>query len=482
MLAVIVSLSSRSIVALVGTWLVATGGCNVVTRVGDLRFDGDTGAGSGAGSAGVGAAAGGAGSGGTGVVIDPPTTQWIKIIGNDQSEAAASVAIGPSDNVFVTGSLAGAVDFGGGALSGSDSEGRMFLASYRSDGTHRWSQLFEPAFNSGTTVVVSPQGDVVVSGNFYLTVDIGPQTLVGGGIYTGVDFLASFTNDGAYRWAYAVENTLRPRAAVGPAGEVVWAGRFAGVAELAGTPVSSPSGSGIGVVELTRDGVVSWVHAVDGAAAFGGADVAVDNSGAVAVAGSFTETVTIGNEALTSLGGVDGLLYRISPEGMPLWARTFGSVDLVVASRVAVGASGDIAVAGVFTGVADIGGKIMTSEGDRDIFVASYTPSGDVRWATALGDAEKNDVKALAVDAAGTVIASIQLGDSTDPVIHLVAFSENGQPVWNLTDVGPGASLQVAFDSGNALYAFGEFRGVADFGEGMVSSAGSSDMFLWKLQ
>ena len=80
-------------------------------------------------------------------------------------------------------------------------------------------------------------------------------------------------------------------------------------------------------------------------------------NGDAIVAGYFTDTADFGSGPLSSAGGYDIFIARYSAgNGACQWARRFGSTGNEYVQGVAVDGSGDIIVAGYFTGTADFGG------------------------------------------------------------------------------------------------------------------------------
>jgi hypothetical protein len=90
-----------------------------------------------------------------------------------------------------------------------------------------------------------------------------------------------------------------------------------------------------------------------------GADVIramrIDPSGNVLVAGTFTGVTTtdgLGGSPLTSLGGTDGFLAKYSSTGALVWSRRFGGTQDELVTDLALDAGGNIFVGGSFQGVA----------------------------------------------------------------------------------------------------------------------------------
>jgi len=99
---------------------------------------------------------------------------------------------------------------------------------------------------------------------------------------------------------------------------------------------------------------------------------------------------------------------------------------------VSVDGIGNIVVTGYFNGTVDFGGGALTSAGGTDIFLANFDASGTHLWSRRFGDASTQRGYSVAVDGMGKIIVT------------------------------------------------GFFRGTVDFGGGVLTSAGNSDIFLAK--
>ncbi|MBI1956110.1 MAG: SBBP repeat-containing protein, partial [Acidobacteria bacterium] len=222
------------------------------------------------------------------------------------------VAVDGSGNVVVTGQFFGTVDFGGGVLSGTGGLD-IFAAKFSgTDGSHTWSKRFGSTSDDyGQGVAVDSSGKVAVTGFFIGTVDFG-----GGGLTSAANtdiFVAKYSGtDGSY----------------------LWSKRF---------------GS-------TSDDI--------------GNSVAVDSSGNVVVTGFFNGTVDFGGGGLTSAESNDIFVAKYSgAEGSHLWSKRFGSTSTDQGLGVAVDSSDNVVVTGLFTGTVNFGGGNLTSAGAEDIFL-----------------------------------------------------------------------------------------------------------------
>jgi hypothetical protein len=111
---------------------------------------------------------------------------------------------------------------------------------------------------------------------------------------------------------------------------VIVVGTFQGQLDFGGgplLPVSGPKGDNVFVVKFGLDGGVLWQKAFGSTGSQGayGHGLAVDASGNLLVAGGFTGNMSLGGTMLSaSAKNQDGFVAKLDPQGNPLWSRRFG--------------------------------------------------------------------------------------------------------------------------------------------------------------
>ena len=138
---------------------------------------------------------------------------WAKSFGDLDDQIGYSVAADNKGNIVLTGTAAGKTDFGGGLL-GSSSSGQIdfFIASFASDGSHRWSKVFgDNNPQAGRDVAVDAAGNVLLTGHFTGTINFdNTTTLTNSGTGSSLDvFVAKFKgSDGTLGWARSFGDTM----------------------------------------------------------------------------------------------------------------------------------------------------------------------------------------------------------------------------------------------------------------------------------
>src|SRR5439155_80341 len=166
---------------------------------------------------------------------------------------------------------------------------------------------------------------------------------------------------------------------------------------------------------MPQGGEFRWATRAGGTGGDLGQGVAIDGSGNVLVAGYFTGTADFGGGPATAIGSYDLFVAKYTGSGAYFWARHFGGTGLVVGQSVAVDANGDVAVTGYFTGTVDFGGGPLTSAGSYDIFVMKLSGAdGSPLWAKRFGSPNDDIGYGVAVDAGGNVLVTGYFRDAAD--------------------------------------------------------------------
>src|SRR5207249_2512817 len=183
-----------------------------------------------------------------------------------------------------------------------------------------------------------------------------------------------------------------------------------------------------------------WSRSIGDSFSNSGNAVAVDPSGHVRVTGAFAGPADFGGGALTS-AGVDIFLAKLSPAGGHVWSRRFGSALATHAGNgVACDGSGNVLVTGSFENSIDLGGGWARSFAHKDVFVAKYSPAGAYLWSRLAGGIYDDAGRGIAVDASGQVAvtgifqAAVNFGTGslisagrTD--IFVVRYAADGTPL-----------------------------------------------------
>lgn len=271
-------------------------------------------------------------------------------------------------------------------------------------------------------------------------------------------------------------------------------GTFEGTVFLGGIAQASVGLSDILVAKLDYDGRWLWASRA-GSTGFDGAQaIATDAAGNSYVVGEFSGTASFGPHRLTSKGGTDAFVAKLDSNGNWLWARSGGGPATEHGWAVGIDGSGNCQVAGSFEGTADFNGAKLYSNGGADVFVLRLNTNGDWQGQRGYGGTGDEYAHAIATDGGGNVVVA---GYFTDPVlfggtwltskgshdVFVAKLDLIGNCLWARSAGGTmgDEAYGIAVDDSANCYLTGEFVGTARYGTTDLVSAGISDIFIAKL-
>jgi hypothetical protein len=262
---------------------------------------------------------------------------------NGPHGAIRSLTVDAQDNVIVTGTYSGTVDFDPGAgtflLTAASAKG--FVWKLNSQGQFLWVKEFDNTFLSGsTTVEVTSQQEIVVAGSFTDTVDFDPGTnsfpLIASGTASDV-VLLKLDAAGNFVWAKSFRST---------GVEITYGAKLAGGDTIfcmirndsaidldPGTGVYYVGGPtmGLAMVKLDPSGNFVWGTATGWDQVGHKPNGWTISENSVWVAGKFTSPIDFdhgtGSQILNPIGTDDAFLLRFGTDGVFQSVVQFGGVD-----------------------------------------------------------------------------------------------------------------------------------------------------------
>jgi hypothetical protein len=329
------------------------------------------------------------------------------------------------------------LDFGGAPLGTQSNTVTTFLVKLDANGNQLWSRIYPGAVSSfATSVAIDAKGTIAISGSMSGALYFGGALV--GGTSAHDTFVAEIDSAGTPLWgrAFVDENVndvyFGHRLAFDSSGDLVVAGSFLGKADVGGGPIGAAGVPGSFVTRLDPLGATVWSDVFpssSGAMKVQGA--AVDGKGNILVSGAFAGAVAfgVGVHQTTGKGDQDLFVVQLDANGKPTWSRSFGDAAGQLFCTLATDASNNVLLAGAFQGQLTIGtGHLATTgEFDLDVFVGALDTLGNGLWSRRFGDSQNQAAGALAVDGAGSpIIAGTFLG----AIDFGGGAITSGQPVW----------------------------------------------------
>ncbi|PIR76760.1 MAG: hypothetical protein COU32_00380, partial [Candidatus Magasanikbacteria bacterium CG10_big_fil_rev_8_21_14_0_10_42_10] len=236
------------------------------------------------------------------VVISSFTTegvfQWTKRLGGSNYSGGNSVTTDSNSNVIVTGYVKGDADLNGNATStdgGAETASStyqnndIFLSSFTSTGTYKWSKRLGGAgADFGLSVTTDNSNNVIVTGYVVGAADLnGDGDSNDGGTeatssYAGTSepFISSFTTEGVYQWSQRLGAASGAGRSIitDSSDNIIVTGEVSGDADLNGDGSTDSSGAesalGYGgndifVTSFSSAGTFKWSQRLGGSDASG---------------------------------------------------------------------------------------------------------------------------------------------------------------------------------------------------------------------
>jgi hypothetical protein len=392
--------------------------------------------------------------------------QWAIDWGNQPAPEGRGVAADGLGNVWLTGYFKGAVDFDPGSDTDIQGEGvsGAFLSKYDSSGEYQMSYTWSTV-GGGNDIQIDNSDNVYVTGSFRGTIDFDPgdgEDLRDGGSNGYDAFLLELNNSGEFVRALIwgdqnISVDTGKALALDPSGDIFVAGSFSktvdfdpGPAEVKRTAFGDKD---MYIVKFNSLGELTWVKtwgSIEYWDREGIEDIALDEmSGDVYVGGYFKDPVDFdpSDSVLmrSSAGLEDAFLSKFDPDGSLVWVKTWGGGDSDEAHGVAVGPDGSVLVTGFFKGKVDFDPGWDTSEIEsfamsRDAFLSKFDSSGVFVYVRTWGGWFDDDAgENVALDSAGNIFLTGRFRDWLD--------FDPGQGMTYLGLDGPGNVFLIRLDS-----------------------------------
>jgi hypothetical protein len=304
-------------------------------------------------------------------VSDGGSTLRVIHVGPAAGVIPGECAVDASGGLVVTGSYTGAPRISGVQMPRAPSnQSAGFVVSYASDGSTRWVNGVAASVGlawRGVTVAGDGSGDVVGVGQFQGSVSIGSNTLTSSGGSGPSTWVARWTPSGQPLWAMSPSGESYGRGVQALGADLIVSGALRGLLTWPGAaPAASNGGRDLFAARLSGAGLARWVRAVGGASEDEGAEVAIGAGGDVFLAGSLSGQATIGSSILGSSGARDLLLARLSNDGNPIEGQLIGGTGDDVGYALDVSGDGRIAYTGFGRGTVDDGSRSIVTLGAID--------------------------------------------------------------------------------------------------------------------
>jgi len=280
--------------------------------------------------------------------------RFVKQFGGSGDDQAWGLTRAPSGDLYLAINTS-SNDFPSGSLSANQYVGETdsALVKLSRNADLKWARQFGSAQNDWAWgVSVSRKGEIYVAGTTFGDIDgAGSEVFHGADSTTGDGFVMRFDRDGRRLWTRQVGGAGSDQmygVAADTLGSLYVAGFTDGALGTTGLLASAGGTDGV-VMKMTREGVVQWVHQHGSAGDEREWSIVVDRRNRVYVAGYTTGAL----DGYANLGASDAYVLRLSTTGSPTSHRQFGTpgIDATETYGVSVGVSpwGNVVLVGTTT-------------------------------------------------------------------------------------------------------------------------------------
>ena len=350
---------------------------------------------------------------------------WATYFGGDTSTWGGALAIDTSGNVYMTGYTYcnGIATKGAFQTFGDTVNGAIYLAKFSPAGKLLWATYY--GFNSwGTGITIDKSGNVWIVGTVdnpsgIITTSGAYQTIFGGGASDA--FIAKFSPSGSLLYStYFGGNgeDIADNIVTDSFGYIYIAGRTTSTSEIATNGAYKTTGDSINgdafLAKFNPSGNLIW------ATYYGGNhlnsttdDLVIDNLSNLYITGYTFSTVGIATSGAfqTSGDSVNGEEYlaKFSSSGSLIWATYDGEYNGLLAVSTDIYNNVYITGNADDTGIATVGAYQTSFAGGNpfgDAFLAKFSPSGSLLWATYYGGGGDDEANNAVTDKSGNVYIS----------------------------------------------------------------------------
>jgi hypothetical protein len=343
-------------------------------------------------------------------------------------------------------------------------------------------------------LAIGAAGETVLIGGFLEATSLfggpvlAPDTKPGSSGSTG--FVAKLDAKGQHVWSRAFQAEAA-RVAVDGAGNVIVLGRFWESTTIDG--VAFQAQSAFLLLKLdAADGHTLWAKSLPyGAYLSRGQALAADAAGNVYFACGPQIFADFAGEPI-----IGGGLIKLGPDGAQLWSRDLLQNEGWAMPVLALAPGGDPILAGTFSDTLDVGAGPWTSDLWQRAFVARYDTAGQIRWGrllSTISTGTSDDVWGVTATTSGDILVAgsfsgtMALGGSVPTLWSTVTLSAyvarldgGGQPLGAARWSGTAEAMATAIAAtGSGMALMGSFRGWLNLGTGPDLGSGSPQEPWW---
>lgn len=357
--------------------------------------------------------------------------QWAQRLGGQGWDYVNAMVVDSSGNYIIGGSLKGTLQ-GDTTKPSLAYSNNAYLASFDTSGKILWQKTFGGTmFDNITSMASTPHG-VLIAGIFQDTLHFEKEN-VNTTAFTGAYF-ALVNTEGNPLWLRQTGGlaTIRQIGVCSDSkGNAYLAGTFADSLQLAGEISLRVGDKGFFITTLLPDGSESKPYVFKGTGNCTLGDFRCSNS-LLCLAGSFSNTLTIGDTTLISVGDDDAFVALFTRSGKLKHLITTCGTGNEQIRAVAFSPEGRLGITGTYDNSILMQDQILQTTGGKDIFVAVIDTAGKLEWLKSIGGHGNDYGYAITANASGGFYVSgnfahnLQMQDENGNLVDMDASSPFG--------------------------------------------------------
>ncbi|MCK4654911.1 MAG: SBBP repeat-containing protein, partial [Candidatus Cloacimonetes bacterium] len=425
-----------------------------------------------------------------------PEWLWAAQAGGSSYDTGYGITIDDLGNTYVTGGFEGTANFGTYSLT-SNGDWDIFVAKMNSNGNWQWAAQAGGSINDyGYGITIDDSGNTYVIGCFESTATFGSYSLTSNG-YKDI-FVAKMDANGSWQWAAHAGGSSLDHGngiTIDDLGNTYVIGWFYETATFGSYSLTSYGGTDIFVAKMDANGNWLWVTQAGGSDQYFGNEITIDDLGNTYVTGSFKNTATFGSYSLTSNGYDDIFVAKMDAMGNWQWATGAGGFHQDWGYGITIDDERNTYVTGSFKNTATFGSYSLTSNGYDDIFVAKMDATGNWQWAAQAGGSSLDQGYGITIDdERNTYVTGMFRETATFGSYSLTSYGSRDVFVAKMDATGnwqwaaqAGGNNEdygkggITIDYLGNTYVTGRFEETATFGSYSLTSNGEADIFVAKL-
>lgn len=317
----------------------------------------------------------------------------------------------------------------------------------------QWARIEQQTNGEGYSICKDPSGNVFLTGTV-----IGPGAIGTTTYNVGLKtFINKYDASSNLLWTYIFKTNSGYVTSIASdnGGNTYVTGIYSGTTTIGNTPCNSVGGSDIFFIKLDGAGNLVWVRTAGSPYSEYALSIATNSLGESALTGHFIHpTLAFGTATLTNTGSQSYFVTKYDSNGNVMWATSGTGNGYPRANGIALDASLNTYVAGTFSNQLVAGSNTVNATGANDVFIAKYSPLGNLLWLMSSGSTGTETANGIDIDPSGNIylagsvngtvtgIGTTTFNASPNADAYLAKFDSNGNFLWtqrigaNGTEIG----------------------------------------------